>query len=514
MGWAKAVGALLLTLAVIALITPRAARAQDSAAESKELQQIKRELRRLQVERARDRKIIDQLQQKVDQMAGQSADLKAANVQLKASSEQVKAEQTKTAQEVSQLKDQVASGPSPQQFGQEFGSYLGTHTFQVTGAAGVSYIYNQQSGAIDGLHHQSQNTFVADWEPMVLYRPADWILFEGVMSTAFGSTGTGVDLSTADFQLQLNDYLTVVGGLFDQPFGDWYEAQSPMWVNRFVTAPLPFGVEPVIPPGEMGVQLRGGLQWGKLGQDFDYTTWVGDGASYSEPVAGAAVGSPTPIAFAQTNGKSYGGRLRIYPLPVDTDWGRLELGASTYNSKWMDGSWFTSWGIDYNYFIGNLQTRGAWMQAYRDIPGGPSDNRQGWYVQAGYFLSGLNLPFGSEANNIVHRLEPLIRYSGVNQHFVAIDDVTGATGVALGGVQTGLVPDFGLNGSPALYAPHSREVAFGLDYWIAPSIVWQNEFDLELPEAGGTFVAADGTMTPVGAVPNDRAFLTQFAVGF
>ena len=51
----------------------------------------------------------------------------------------------------------------------------------------------------------------------------------------------------------------------------------------------------------------------------------------------------------------------------------------------------------------------------------------------------------------------------------------------------GLVPDFGLNGSPATYAPHSREVALGLDYWIAPSIVWQNEFDIELPRAGGTF---------------------------
>lgn len=111
-------------------------------------------------------------------------------------------------------------------------------------------------------------------------------------------------------------------------------------------------------------------------------------------------------------------------------------------------------------------------------------------------------------------MEPLIRYSGVNQHFVAIDDVTGATGAAMGGLQAGLVPDFGLSGSPALFAPHSREIAIGLDYWIAPSIVWQNEFDIELPESGGTFVAADGTMSPVGQVPNDRAFLSQFTVGF
>lgn len=512
MVWPKAVGGLLLTLAVVSLALPRTALAEDAAAaQAKELKEIQHELRLLQAERARDHRIIDQLRQKVDAMQGQSAELKASNSQLKVANQQVKSAQTKTAQEVSDLKSQIASGPSEQQFSSAYSRYLGTHTFDITGGAAAQFVYNQQPGSIAGLPHQSQNTFMMNWEPMFLYRPADWILFEGELEAAFGPDGTGVDLPLADFQLQLNQYMTLVAGLFDQPFGDWYETQSPLWVNRFITAPLPFGVEPVVPPSEMGAQLRGGLQWGKLGQDFDYTAWMGDGPSYSQPVAGAAVNSPTPVEFAQTNGKSYGGRLRIYPLPIDENWGRLELGASTYNGKWLDGSWYNAWGLDYNYFIGHLQTRGEWMEAYRTIPGGLSDNRQGWYVQIGYFLSGLNLPLGPEVNRVVRKLEPLIRYSGVNQHFVAIDDVQGAPINAFTG---GMVPDFGVNGSPALWAPHSREVALGLDYWIAPSIVWQNEFDFELPEAGGTFVASDGTMTPVGAVPNDRAFLTQFAIGF
>src|SRR5581483_5056733 len=418
-------------------------------------------LRRLEAERASDRKLIQQLEQKVDQMASQNAELRATNTQ-------VKNEQTKTGQEISQIRSQIAAGSSKQQFSDSISSYFGTHTLSINGGAAVQYVYDAQPGAIDDLAHQSQNTFLFNWEPLFLYRPTDWILFEGELEAAFGPDGTGVDLPLADFHFYLNDYLTVVAGLFDQPFGDWYETQSPLWINRFITAPLPFGVAPVVPPGELGVQCRGGLQWGALGQDFDYTAWMGDGPSYSEPVAGAAVNSPTPVLFAQTNGKSYGGRLRVYPLPIDANLGRLELGAST-------------------------------------------DNRQGWYVQAGYFLSGLDLPFGPQVNNIIHKLEPLIRYSGVNQHFVAIDDVQGGLRNAFTG---GLVPDFGVSGSPALFAPHSREVALGLDYWIAPSIVWQNEFDIELPEAGGTFVAADGTMTPVGGVPNDRAFLTQFAIGF
>ena len=215
-----------------------------------------------------------------------------------------------------------------------------------------------------------------------------------MLSGSFGAAGTGTDLSTADFQIFLNDYMTVVGGLFDQPFGDWYENQSPMWVNRFVTAPLPFGVEPVVPPGEVGIQLRGGFQWGELGQDLDYTTWVGNGPSYSEPVTGAAMGSPTAIAFSQTHSKAFGGRLRFYPLPVDSNLGRLELGASTYDGKWLDGDWLTSWGVDFNYLWGNFQARGEWLSHTGKCRALwlPTIGRVGicnWAI----FLSDVNLPF-------------------------------------------------------------------------------------------------------------------------
>jgi hypothetical protein len=61
-------------------------------------------------------------------------------------------------------------------------------------------------------------------------------------------------------------------------------------------------------------------------------------------------------------------------------------------------------------------------------------------------------------------------------------------------------------------------VALGIDYWIEPSIVWQTEFDMELPRAGGTLFSFNGantpTTSPIGATQNDRAILTQFAIGF
>jgi hypothetical protein len=491
---------------LLAMGLPQLASGEDPAPRGHEIAAIRKAVMQLQEDREKDRLLIDKLLNRLDAVETENTHLKLSNEQL----------QGQTTQQIGALETRLAAAPSGGDFSEAVNRYLGSHSFTVTGAAGVDLIFDQQTAAIDGVSNETENTFLLDWEPMVLYRPTDWILFEGVLSGTFGANGTGTDLSTADFQIFLNDYLTVVGGLFDQPFGDWYENQSPMWVNRFVTAPLPFGVEPLVPPAEVGIQLRGGFQWGELGQDLDYTSWIGNGPSYSEPVLGAALSGPTAIAFSQTHSKAFGGRLRFYPLPVDSNLGRLELGASTYDGKWLDGNWLTSWGVDFNYLWGNLQTRGEWLEAYRQMPGTQAaDNRQGWYLQLGYILSGVNLPFLPDAlNDRIHRLQPLVRYSGVNQRGAAVDDITGATGVGVGGIRAGLIPDFGISGSPALFAPHSREAALGLDYYIAPSIVWQNELDLELPRAGGLFVASGGATSPVGSTPNDRAFLSQFTVGF
>jgi hypothetical protein len=183
------------------------------------------------------------------------------------------------------------------------------------------------------------------------------------------------------------------------------------------------------------------------------------------------------------------------------------LGVSTYNGKWQNGLWFNSWGVDYAYLNRNLQTRGEFVETYRQMPdNSQADNRQGWYVQVGYFLQGLplpNLPFGMDDQ--IHKLEPLIRYSGVNQQAIVADEISPS-------------PEVGFSGSPSIFAPRAREVALGLDYWIEPSIVWQTEFDMELPRAGGSLISFNSTGPPItqgiGATPNDRALLTQLAIGF
>jgi hypothetical protein len=470
------------------------------------LPQISRQLQRLKADEAAekrridsDEKLIQELERRLEQVDARDRSLAGATEKLTTTNNQVKEQ---TDQKLQTLESRLDSGSPTSVFDSAMGRYFGQHQFTFAGAAAGAFTYDRQS---------AQNSFALVFEPLVLYKLNDWILFEAEIEAAL-PRGSGADfgLPVATAQIFLNDYLEINAGKFDQPFGDWYEAHSALWVNRFVTAPLPYGQEALVPPSDLGIQLRGSTQWGDSGQDVDYTVWAANGPAYDtalpQPVVGQTLESPTNLGV-QSNGRAYGARFRIYPLPVDTNLGRLELGASTYNGKWQNAHWLNAWGVDFAYLRKNFQARGEFLAAYRQMPAGSSvDNRQGWYVQAGYFLQSLpSLHLGDKIDYAIHRLEPLIRYSGVNQRAIVTDEVT-------------TDPAIGFSGSPSIFAPHAREVALGLDYWIEPSIVLQTEFDLELPRAGGTAFTFNGASTPtarpIGATANDHAILTQLAIGF
>ena len=91
------------------------------------------------------------------------------------------------------------------------------------------------------------------------------------------------------------------------------------------------------------------------------------------------------------------------------------------------------------------------------------DRREGWYVQAAYKLARLQMPHLS-------RMELVARYSGLNQRAVTDEELL----------------------------PHPRQVAFGLDYWLTPSVVGKLEYDRDLPRDA----------------PNDDVVRGQIAVGF
>jgi hypothetical protein len=478
--------------------------AADSGVDS--LRAIQQQINQIKTDESAERRRADQdersirgLEQELQQVKSRNAALASHSQALEVTNGKLRAD---TAQRLENIQEQLAKGVTDEQFGSAISRYLGSHKFTWNGAVAGSFIYDRGNNI---------NTFALTFEPLVIYRLNDWISFEGELEAALpqGSEAK-FGLPIAMFQLFLNDYLQLNAGLFDQPFGDWYEAQSTLWVNRFITAPLLYGAEAIVPPTELGVQLRGGLQWGALGQDLDYTTWAANGPGFDsalpKPVVGQSL-NPVNNIQIETHGKAFGTRIRFYPFPLDSNLGRLELGASTYDGKWQNGHWFNSWGVDYAYLLGDLQTRGEYVQTYRQMPAGASqDKRQGWYVQLGYFLRGIPLPeLPFEIDRHIHNLELLARYSGVNQRAVVADEMSS-------------VPGLGFSGSPSIFAPHSREIALGIDYWVEPSIVWQTEFDMELPRAGGTLFSFNGATTPtisgIRSTPNDRAILTQFVIGF
>jgi hypothetical protein len=494
----------LQTLVLLcALLLPLASTRADDRPSAKDLVAMRAQIEELELEAKSEQRRFDESERRIRQLASQLREMEAQNQRLNEVAQKLTSGdsefQSETDRRLEELQQRSQSIPSAQ-FDSAFGRYLGTHQFTIAGDAAVSFIYD---------HATSQNTFNMEFQPILLYRLNDWLLFEGSIAASLpvGSNAT-FSLPVATAQIFLNDYLEINAGIFDQPFGDWYEDQSPVWVNRLVTAPLLYGAEAIVPPTDLGVQLRGSMQWGELGQDVDYTTWIANGPSFDSalptPVVGQTLNPQNNIGI-NTNGRALGARFRVYPFPLDANLGRLELGASTYDGKWQDSLWFNAWGVDFAYLNHDLQARGEFVETYRQMPkGSESDNRQGWYFQLGYFLRGLPATGIASLDDVIRRLEPVARYSGVNQREIVTNEIT-------------TDPSLGFNGSPSIFTPHAREVALGLNYWIEPSIVWQTEFDLELPRAGETaftFNQAQELLSHPASTPNDRALLTQLSIGF
>jgi len=479
------------------------------------------EYRRLLDELDAERKRVDELEREVKMIEGSNAKLEQTTSNLQTSNQQLATQLSQTQNQMGGFQKIVATQLGPQGFGDRINSFLGSHTFTLAGTVSTGYYYSRQG---------NHNSPTLDFELYPLLRFNDWLQFYGNLTVGL-SPGFGGEAAVfaGVANLQIFPFgqeapFELVAGIFDKPFNDYWEDQPINFVSPFVTTPLPYGPEAFVPPSSVGLQARGGYQWGQPGQDWDYTTWIDSGPTFESavgtlpaPVIGEGVNPLTGVNLS-TKGIAVGGRLRFYPLPVDWDWGRAELYASTYDGKWMDGLWYESWGVGASYRVGPFRTRAEWLQSYRQMGSGPTgmpdypgccghDNRQGWFAQVGYFLYGIPHPYlGDWLEPRFNKLEFSVRYSGVNQRAIVTNDITTS-------------PVFGFSGSPSVFYPHAREVAFGLDYWISPKIVWKNEFDLELPRTGGTFYTfANGAGTPtasaVGSTTNDFSLETQLTVQF
>jgi len=407
---------------------------------------LHQELQTLKAQLERDRLQMEQDRQRIEQLERQ---FESVEVKSEAKSKELEEKITK----------QALSQPS---FGQYLDRFAGEHRLSIVGYGFGTFAWQERANT---------NTFMAGFEPIFLYRLSDRLLFEGDVEFKLEDAETSVDLEYAQVDYLLNDYMTVVAGKFLLPFGEFIERQHQVWINKLVSRPLPFreGDEGgLLPFSELGVQLRGAIPLGYgEGTRAEYSLYVTNGPRFGSDVRGA---------FFETNNtdqnraKGYGARIGVELLPYDAGLGRLRLGASTFDGQWGAQSklWFTSWGVDTVYQNGPLVLRGEYLQTHRVMPTSiPDDKGEGWYIQAAYLLQAVPVPY-------LDHTELVVRYSGQNQNALTADAL--AEG----------------------FLRNPRLVAVGLDYWIAPSVVWKLEYDRDMSARVG----------------DSNALLTQFAVGF
>jgi hypothetical protein len=270
-----------------------------------------------------------------------------------------------------------------------------SHNFTMVGDAEVQF------GKVDGQH----SAFVmADFAPIFLFRGGDKTLMEVGFDVTLQNGGaplnngasTAVDLSFAQLDYVINDYLTFVGGLDLLPLGT-YSERSAGWLNKIPDAPM---ARDFLPGAGVGAMLRGALPLGDAGQSLHYSAYVVNGPSSIDGSGTAAnldLGGNVGITSDGRNSNlhgwpSAGGRIGwFYPWKAHGD---VELGLSGQSGTWdsADRLLWSSVNLDAAVHIGPfVEIKGEYIYSMVETDDLGTVYPHGWWIQAGYKLVGLDL---------------------------------------------------------------------------------------------------------------------------
>jgi len=296
-----------------------------------------------------------------------------------------------------------------------------THNFTMVGDAEVQF------GKVDGGH----SAFVlADFAPIFLFRASDDALFEAGFditlqnntdqngNRAAGSS-TALNLSFAQLDYLLNDYVTIVAGDMLLPLGT-YSERSAGWLNKIPDDPL---VRDVLPGNGVGIQLRGSLPAGQSGQMITYSVYGVNGPS-SSSTNGTANASDLDLGGNVGNTPNWhsnpgaGGRIGwFYPWKAHYD---LELGISGQSGEWSDSGnrlWSAA-VVDAALHLGpSFELKGEYMNTWVETDDVGTISPRGWWIQGAYKLSGLDLEFP-----VINNVELVGRYDTINNNLGAKTD--------------------------------------------------------------------------------------------
>ena len=261
LNWKGVAGMALAIAIAISIYPPKIASAQDSPISSSSAatsdpptfksKPAAGEYRGLLDEIEAERKHIDALEKRVKE-------LETSNVQLQQTQTAVQTSNTQTRKQVADIQKTLNNELGPFNFGDRINSIFGQHTFSMVGGVAAGFAFSRRSG---------ENQGTLDFEVNPIIRLTDWMNFYSSFGAQIGVGGIS-DIGPSLANLEIFPFgwevpVELVAGLFDMPFGDWYEDQSPPWTSPFITAPLLYGAEAIEPPSGMGLQARGGIQWAR-----------------------------------------------------------------------------------------------------------------------------------------------------------------------------------------------------------------------------------------------------------
>jgi hypothetical protein len=277
------------------------------------------------------------------------------------------------------------------------------HNFSILGDAEFQYAH------VQGEHP----TFLfADFAPIFLYRGGDTVLFEAgfdfiLQNNAPASAGytTTINLSFAQLDYMFSDYATLASGLLLLPLGT-YVQRSAGWLNKIPDDPLPRGL---LPGNGVGAEVLGAVPLGQEGKMINYAVYGVNGPSSADGTGNAGaldlggnVGlrSDNTVANLHAN-PSGGGRVGFFsPFKPHYD---LEVGFSGQAGEW-DPEGAHLWSavvLDASVHLGSfIEAKGEYINSWYGSDDFGQVHANGWWLQAGYKLAGLNLEAVPRLSNV------------------------------------------------------------------------------------------------------------------
>jgi hypothetical protein len=283
------------------------------------------------------------------------------------------------------------------------------HNFSVLGDAEFQFA---------NIRGQHPTFLFADFAPIFLYRGGENVLFEagfdftlqnGAAATHDSDQTTGINLSFAQLNYVLNDYATLAVGNLLLPLGT-YSLRTAGWLNKIPDDPL---ARDLLPGTGVGGQVLGAKTIGSEGKILNYAVWGVNGPGSSDGTGaadqldlGGNVGLSSDNRVTNLHGNPSGG-ARIgffYPFKPHYD---LEVGLSGQSGEWDDQGnhrWNAA-VVDASLHLGSyFETKGEFVNTWYGSDTG-NIHPEGWWIQTGYKLAGLNLSLP-----LVNNVEVVGRY--------------------------------------------------------------------------------------------------------